>query len=351
MRDIHLNKPLEKDKMNKTIKEFKLDLEQIETSEANGGAIYTIPEKVWNESRWIAELKLDGTRLKFHITPEGNRFDTRRVSDKTKKFMERTNNFPHLRDLDLSEFEGTVLDGEGLAPVETDTMGATQSIVGASPEHAWERQEEIGLIRYKVFDIIKYKGKDCRGDSFGQRRTLLNSLIADIKRKYPDSAIDILRQVTTNKMELYKDIIGNGGEGIMLKSLDAIYGDIHGMLKVKKHIRLTMIITGFKPGAGKHKGKVGSVGIGFYGEEQLTYAGGLSDVLRQDMQDNPNDYLGQTIEIETQEFTRTGALRHPRVVGSQEGRTSDNIETEKARIFRLDKRPEDCKRNQNIKVE
>ena len=70
--------------MNKTIKRFELDLEQIETSRASGGAIYTIPEDIWEKDGWIAEQKLDGTRLKMHITPEGNRFDTRRISDKTQ---------------------------------------------------------------------------------------------------------------------------------------------------------------------------------------------------------------------------------------------------------------------------
>jgi len=337
-------------KMNRTIKKYELDLEQIEASKASGGAIYTIPENIWETYGWIAEEKLDGTRLKMHITPEGNRFDTRRISDKTQKFMERTNNFPHLRDLELVEFKGTILDGEGIAPVKIDTMGATQSIVGASPEHAWERQQDIGWIKYRTFDLIKYQGKDARAIPFRERRIILEDIVKKIRLKYPDTTIEILVQRTKNMKKFYELEIGMGKEGIMLKNLDGLYGDIHSLLKVKKHTRLTMIVTGFKDGAGKHKGKVGSVGIGFYGEKQLTYAGGLSDVLRQDMQDNPNEYLGKTIEIECQEFTKTGALRHPRVVGTNDKRNSQDIEQEKLRIFRLDKNPEDCKRSQEIKI-
>jgi ATP-dependent DNA ligase len=265
--------------------------------------------------------------------------------------MERTNNFPHLRDLPLFErFGDTILDGEGIAPVEENTMGETQSMVGASPEHSWERQEEIGLLKYRAFDILKYRGRDLRGMPFEKRRIILESITAEIKEFHPDTTIEILEQVIADKKKFYEGEIAIGREGIMLKDLDAVYGDIHGLIKVKKHIRLTMIITGFKPGAGKHLGKVGSVGIGFFGEKQLTFAGGLSDVLRQDMQDNPKNYLGQVIEIETQEFTTTGSLRHPRVVGTSENRDSGDIQREKERIFRTDKRPEDCGRNQNIKV-
>jgi ATP-dependent DNA ligase len=336
--------------MSLTIKTFEKELEQIENSSANGGGVDLIPDKCWKEDNWVAELKLDGTRLKFHITSEGNRLDTRRISERSGKYMERTNNFPHLRDLDLKELEGTVLDGEGLAPVTEDTMGATQSMVGAGPEHSWEIQERIGQLVYNAFDIIKYKGTDLRKFPYRERHNKLQEVVKSILEKFPDAKINIVRQKTVEKKEYYQSIIARDGEGIMLKDLNAVYGDAKGLLKCKKSKRWTMIITGFKPGDGKHKGKVGSLGIGFHGEPQLTYAGGLSDVLRQDMQDHPTSYLGKVVEIEALEFTKTGSLRHPRVVGSTEGRTSEDIETEKVRIFRIDKAPKDCGRDQNVIV-
>jgi hypothetical protein len=112
-----------------------------------------------------------------------------------------------------------------------------------------------------------------------------------------------------------------------------------------------MIITGFKDGAGKHLGKVGSLGIGFYKEPQLTFAGGLSDSLRQDMKDHPEEYLGKIVEIEALEMTKTGSLRHPRVIGtSEDDRDSLNIITERMRIFRTDKKLGACLRTQNSEV-
>lgn len=337
--------------MNKVIKEFKKDLEQIETSEASGGREEDVPKEAWNDGGefWIVEKKFDGTRLLMHITSEGQRLTTRRISEKTGKLMERSNNAPHFRDLDLKELEGTVLDGEGLAPVEEDTMGATQSIIGSSPEKSWMRQEEIGLLEYHVFDIVKYKGKDLRNLPYKERHTILSAVLIDIWKKYPKCQIIETAQVHIGKKEFYKSEIARGQEGVMVKSQDSVYGDIHGLIKVKSFIRFTMLITGFKDGAGKHEGKVGSVGVGFYGEPQLTYAGGISDVLRQDMKDHPEEYLGKIVEVECQMLTKTGSLRHPRIVGSQEDRKSTDLEQEKLRIFRLDKRPEDCTRGQNNK--
>jgi len=316
--------------MNRTIKEFKLELEQIETSKANGGKVEEVKPECWTDDNWVAELKLDGTRLKMHITSEGNRFDTRRISEKSGVFMERTNNFPHLRDLDLPEFEGTVLDGEGIANVKTDTMGATQSIVGSSPEKAWDRQDELGLIQYWVFDIIKFKGDNLTTTPYEFRHRILEQVVKIITDKYPECGIKIVQQHEKDKKEFYQQVIGDGGEGIMLKDLRSTYGDRKGLIKCKKFERLSMIICGFKAGAGKYTGGVGSIQVKFYGEEPLTYASGLSDEQRWDMTKNPDKYLGRVVELEIQEKTKTGSLRHPRMIDLR-----DEI------------LPEQCTRNQN----
>jgi hypothetical protein len=47
--------------INKKIVEFPDNLEQIETSEANGGKADELPAEVWhNGNHWIEEDKLDG---------------------------------------------------------------------------------------------------------------------------------------------------------------------------------------------------------------------------------------------------------------------------------------------------
>ena len=125
-----------------------------------------------------------------------------------------------------------------------------------------------------------------------------------------------------------------GDEGLIFKNLNSTYYDRHGMKKAKKFQRWTMIICGFKKGNGKYKGAVGSVGVKFYGEELLTYASGLSDELRWSMAKNPEKYIGKIIEVEAMGFTKTGSLRHPRMMD-----------------FRLDKTTEDCIREQNSPIQ
>jgi len=319
--------------MNPNIKQFGTVLEEIPTSKASGGKFDETPAEYWRDNnRWVAEEKYDGTRLLMHITPEGNRFTTRRISEKTGRYMERTNNFPHLRDIDLPNLHGTVLDGEGYAPDKT--FHSTQSIIGSSPEKSWMKQLKIGNLEYWVFDIVRFKGQDVTDKPYHIRLTYLQEAMNDIVRterggKYikrsPQKGID--------KHLWYHGLIHGGKEGIMLKNLDSIYYDHKGLVKVKKSQRWTMIITGYKDGNGKHTGKVGSIGVGFYGEEQLTYAGGISDELRDEITANKEKYLGRVVECEAQELTNTGSLRHPRFID-----------------FRIDKRPEDCRRDQNSEI-
>jgi len=315
--------------MENKLKEFKTEPQQIETSKALGGRIKDVPVEAWNDNNhWIAEKKLDGTRLKMEINHEGNRFTTRRISEKTGKYMDRTNNFPHLRDLELPELEGTIIDGEGFAP--SHSFNDTASIIGSGPEKSWERQKEKGKLEYWVFDIIKLKGKDLTKIPYRDRHIVLVNVVKEIRKKYPDVPIFISGWTTINKVKYYHDIVAEDGEGIMLKNLNSTYYDRHGMYKVKRFERFTMIITGFKDGDGKYKGAVGSIGVGFYGEEQLTYASGLSDEQRWGIAKNKEKYLGRVVEIECERLTITGSLRHPRFVG-----------------FRVDKSKEDCTRNQN----
>ena len=54
-------------------------------------------------------------------------------------------------------------------------------------------------------------------------------------------------------------------------------------------------------------------------------ASGLTDVIREDMTNNPNNYLNHVIKVEAMSTTKDGALRHPVFVQ-----------------VRKDKAPEDC---------
>ena len=327
MKDIA--KQRERKMMNKIIKEFKNKPMQMHASKATGGRIPDVPKEAWEDNgRWVAEKKLDGTRLKWEFTNEGNRFTTRRISEKSNEFMDRTNNFPHLRDLVIPELEGTVIDGEALAP--TGSFNNTASIVGSSPEKSWLRQEEFGWLEFHTFDILIYKGEDIRDMPYWQRHKILKDVLKILRGCFPNVPIFLSEQTSVNKLQYYHDTVANNEEGIMLKNLDGKYYDTRWMYKVKRFERVSMIITGFKDGDGKYKGAVGSIGVGFFEEGQLTYASGLSDEDRWGYEKRKEEELGNIVEVEFERYTITGSLRNPRFKGP-----------------RPDKVAQDCTRDQN----
>ena len=61
--------------------------------------------------------------------------------------------------------------------------------------------------------------------------------------------------------EFYKNIISNGGEGIMIKRPDSLYknGRSSDMLKYKPAFDREAEIIGYKKGKGKYKGKLGAL--------------------------------------------------------------------------------------------
>jgi ATP-dependent DNA ligase len=70
--------------------------------------------------------------------------------------------------------------------------------------------------------------------------------------------------------------------------------------------------------------------LGLYKDGKLVEVGkvasGLTDAMRKDMSENPDNYIGHVVEVEAMSTTKDGALRHPVFVR-----------------MRDDKIPEDCR--------
>ena len=264
-------------------------------------------------SNYIAQIKLDGMRAVVHITQDGLRIFSRSagVADPSKP-LEKTSSLPHLAALKFPELVGTVLDCEILIP-------GKDSAELAGTVHRKELNQDNTKVKLFVFDILLINGKKITDRPLRHR---LSELLT-ISHTINSNDIIILPYATTpiQKRKLYDKVIANGGEGIMLKRLDAPYLEgerpANTWYKAKKSATYDCVVMGFSKGKGKYNEQIGAVKFGQYVEGKLIELGqasGMNDRIRQDMSYNPGKYLGQVVVIKGMERLKSGAIRHPQFV-------------------------------------
>ena len=274
---------------------------------------------LFESSNYIAQIKLDGMRAIVHITQDGLRIFSRSagVADPTKP-LEKTSSLPHLAALKFPELVGTVLDCEILIP------GKDCAELSGTVNRKDLNQENM-KVKLFVFDILSVCGKKITDRPLRHR---LSELL-QISHKLQAEHIIILPYSTTpiQKRKLYDKVIASGGEGIMLKRLDAPYIEgarpANTWFKVKKSATYDCVVMGFSLGKGKYNTQIGAVKFGQYVNGKLIELGqasGMNDGVRQDMTFNPTKYLGQVVMIKGMERLKSGAIRHPQFAGMHLGK-------------------------------
>ena len=125
-------------------------------------------------------------------------------------------------------------------------------------------------VKYIVYDLPTVK------KPFSERLKLLRKIVKEnkdrwdkVKMSLPEEfqiecpvkmATQTVVKSEEHMNELYKKVIDNGGEGIMLKCPDSFYENKRSnyMLKVKPNFEEESIIIDFKPGKGKYKNDLGA---------------------------------------------------------------------------------------------
>lgn len=266
----------------------------------------------------VGEEKLDGSRYVLYIGIDpyarhgGNTLLSRRVSTVDGKFVDRSGNVPHITLQNYAGLEGTVLDGEIMA---ADFL-STNSIMNSAPALAIQKQKDIGNCKYHVFDIIAFRGKDIRGMALEQRRKVLEEVV----RRMNNPFIVPIKQVRGDLNAYFTEIVGKGGEGIIVKDVRQGYGC--GWAKYKKSFDVSCVVSGYLVGDGKYSGQVGSLLLSVYHSGKLVEIGrasGFNDELRARMTRDFNAFKGKVVDIFAQEIQDSkrsadnpvGRLRHP----------------------------------------
>lgn len=336
---------------------------QIEPAVARG----KLTEDLWSSVEWAAEEKYDGDRRIAQFVGDTItvvRFTGRRKSVKDGKFVEKTENLPHLNnqtisglppdvakimpsDAKLRALAGTVLDGEMVfeqhPPEKLATLGYASegkskfvtSIMGSLPDAALTKQIERGWLRYVVFDCLWYKGEDMRARGYAARRSAASQAV----KEWGNPFVCISRAVGgRDKRAFYEEVVSRGGEGVILKNIDATYGDRQAWVKVKKEATADVVVMGYKPAKemSKKKGedhatmtkyaKAGLIGAIICGQwapvepglkskhlVEVATVSGMDDSLREMLSSKPGKtWIGKVIEIKHNGREPTGRFRHPR---------------------------------------
>ncbi len=235
---------------------------------ANDPAVATsTPEKqtpplllanVWNPSidptGWWMSEKYDGLRVYW----DG------------QKLWSRKGSLIHAPDYFFAELPRDIaLDGE--LWIGHGKFEETVSIVRSeTPDDRWKR------VRYMVFDAPQAKG------TFEHRMQFLRTTLSEENRFVRVVAQERCQGVTQLLAERDR-VVGQGGEGLMLRQPESAYepGRSPTLLKVKPYDDAEATVIAHEPGKGKFAGKLGSLRVRTDDGREFAIGSGLSDADRE----------------------------------------------------------------------
>ncbi len=298
-------------------------------------------------SAYAVEPKLDGARMRMFLGASKNTMNTGRRSDKTYAYIQREDNFPHMRDAVIEALAGTIIDGEVLAPTPTLTtmngattkslLNATVAITNCNPTDSVKVQNTYGKAKFFVFDILALQGTSVMHLSYDERRVMLQRVIELLHEVCPQ--IQIVSSFEATK-EAVQSCFEQGFEGAMLKLRKGKYRPGKRMrewLKVKMLSTADMYITGWIPGEGKNEGLVGALKCSLMDESgndvEMAQPGAFTDEFRRQLSNDDGSlkdiWYRQVVEVSAQGVTKNNRVRHPHMTR-----------------IRIDKTPEECQLDQ-----
>jgi bifunctional non-homologous end joining protein LigD len=269
--------------------------------------------KAWGHPNLLCEEKLDGSRYIFQLDKQGvPKLTSRRTSVKTGKLVEKTQNLMGYITFGSYELRNSVVDGEICGG---NCFENTVSVMGSTPENAQELLKNGMGIKYYAFDILYYKGKDLRGRPLTTRKAYLRQFINELPDHIKKNWVYL--EPVENSKKSFDQIVKNGGEGVILKTLNSAYSEgkrNKDWIKVKKFSTYEGVIIGYHPGTGKYESLFGALLVGQYIDGKLTEVArvsGMTDLQRTQIWTHKQKFLGTVIEFKAQEPTKAKRYRHP----------------------------------------
>ncbi len=209
--------------------------------------------KPFDDPAWYFEPKWDGVRALAFVRPGAGRSGVQLLNRSLRPVGDR---YPELVEA-LSRLPPCVLDGEVIAPDERgrpDFARLQQRMHLTDPEEVRRAAREIP-VRYVVFDVLYWAGRDLRPRPFEERRRVLEG----IPLEPPLLRSDVVRG---EGRALFAAVRGHGLEGVVAKRADSPY--LPGVrsdrwLKVKARQTEEAVVVGFTRGRGHRETSFGAL--------------------------------------------------------------------------------------------
>lgn len=292
-------------------------------------------------SKTIVERKIDGSLGNAHIQGQRVAFRSHREGGETYydklpavEFIKNESSFATSRLLYPGpSLAGTVLQGELAHP---DGAARVSGILNSLAPNARAIQVQRGPVRYFVWDVLKYRGRDVSNKPYAERRALAEEIVREIRRvnkcwdiveklDWPHKAYDIAMKQGVPEADFrawaakayetpeqfYKRVTNEPlpwGEGVVIKPRD---------LATQKWDKMKMVGFGYYKlvdiieGDGKYANNVGRLLVENPTNGARGEVGSLSvpDEFRSWMYQNRRELIGETVKVRSQEVTARGVPR------------------------------------------
>jgi DNA ligase-1 len=261
------------------------------------------PEKHSLTGEWDAQPKLDGNRVIL--------IDGKAMSRGGKEYVAARPFVATLERVIPGFFKEWVMDGEMMGNLGFDqSSGALRRLDSKGDE---------AQFTYWVFDLIdrgEWERRQTRklSERHGALQLLLESNHLPGIRKVP--TLFLQNPTHAQIVKLCKGYVDAGFEGMMLKDASAPYAwkRSDSLLKVKNFFDADLKVVDFYEGRGKHRGRLGGLVVegtinGLPARSKV--GSGFDDALRDEIWQNGPKWMGATVQVQYQDFTKDGSLRFP----------------------------------------
>lgn len=269
------------------------------------------PKRVQAWSRVFIEPKYDGVRVITLIDKRGRPSYYSRNGRELDMFGHLDSVMADVRSRAVAHArneysgDGVMLDGEMIGNKFADIAGAIH-----------RKNHTASDCKYVCFHMMPLDSFEHGRDAKPQiaRVRFVNQLIKPVFHDPHLMFADPSQVLKDRIMERHGVHRSLGLEGSMIKNLDApwVGKRSHDWLKIKDELTADVKCVDIERGKGKYSHTVGAL-ICTYKGKKISVSG-MTDDQRDEFWTNPTKVVGRTVEVEYQEETQHGALRHPRFV-------------------------------------